>query len=396
MLGVLTALGYFIPVIVKAIGGDDDDEYYDIPEYVRRSNICFRWRKDMPWITIPLPIEFRAEYGLGELTSGVISGKERYSQDEMYKQYIAQVSQLLPLDFMEGGGGWHAFVPTYAKPIVEAAANESWTGLPIYRPDKYDQYGEGGKPQWQRAYASTDRNLVSLTRWLNNVTISEHDLKLAGGNVEDVQGSIDWNPAAIEYVLKGYLGGPYTFASQLWKTGETVTGSREFEWRNVPLANRLLREGDERTEMRKVTNEYFNLLSEYNNTKHLLKQYEQREESGNETLVEKAERVNFLNNDPAYLRYLIIDSFKPVMDAYYNLGKEAEGEEKAELKATEDALRKQCVELVHAVDEGKDEDVDAEIERVLGLIIDDEGTDVQVVKKAQKAWKKHQKQRNED
>ena len=73
----------------------------------------------MPWVTIPLPIEFRAIYGLGELATGVISGKERYSDEEFAKQFTSQISQVLPLDFIEGGGGLHAFVPSQIKPFVE-------------------------------------------------------------------------------------------------------------------------------------------------------------------------------------------------------------------------------------------------------------------------------------
>lgn len=65
----LFALGSVIPLLAQLLGGgdgDDDDKnaYYNLPEYVRRSNICFKAGEQ--WITIPLPIEYRAIYGMGE------------------------------------------------------------------------------------------------------------------------------------------------------------------------------------------------------------------------------------------------------------------------------------------------------------------------------------------
>ena len=176
----LLGLGVAIPLLNALLGGDDDDDknaYWNLPEYVRRSNICFRFTKEMPWITIPLPIEFRAIYGLGELGSGVALGKERYSDSELAKQVAAQFSQVLPLDFMEGGGGWHCLYPTYVKPVIEAYSNQSWTGLPIYRKNTYGQYDVA--PEWQRAYSNTNNQIMAATKWLNEAT---------GG--DEVQGGI--------------------------------------------------------------------------------------------------------------------------------------------------------------------------------------------------------------
>lgn len=64
----LFTLGYVIPLLAQMLGGGDGDDdnknaYYNLPEYVRRSNICFYAGEQ--WITIPLPIEYRAIYGMG-------------------------------------------------------------------------------------------------------------------------------------------------------------------------------------------------------------------------------------------------------------------------------------------------------------------------------------------
>ena len=395
LMGLLYGLGRLMPWVVEAVaggGGDDDDDknaYYNLPEYKRRSNICFRFTNDMPWITIPIPIEYRTFYGLGELHTAMERGIERKTVEELTREHFAMFSQLLPLDFMEGGGGWHAMYPTPLKPYIEASTNESWTGLPIYRENKYGQYDEGGKPQWQRAFANADRNLVFMTRWLNEATVSEDDAKLAGGNIENLQGWIDWNPAKIEYMLKGYLGGPFTFLNNTVKTFETVAGKRDYEWRNMPLLNRLVYEGDERTEARAISNEYFRLLDEYNATSHKLKEYAGSEESKREDPLALAERVAFLNNSKEYLHYLVIHSYKPLIDEYYKLKKESEG----------DMMRKELVDLIHSIDDERMESVDAidaAIEKNLTGVLDavlssgDENAR-EISKAVQKGLKKHNK-----
>ena len=69
------AVMYLLGMLMAHIGGsgDDDDKeggsYWDLPEYVRRSNIMFRAGKQ--WISIPLPVEYRVLYGMGELAVSV-------------------------------------------------------------------------------------------------------------------------------------------------------------------------------------------------------------------------------------------------------------------------------------------------------------------------------------
>ena len=375
----LFMFGAVMPVLSEILcgGGDDDDKdsYYNLPEYVRRSNICFRWSKDMPWITIPLPIEFRAIYGMGELACGVLRGKERYSSEELAKQLISQISQVLPLDFMEGGGGWHAFVPTQIKPFVEASSNQGWTGLPIYRDNKF----KPNAPQWTRAYDSANRQLVTATKWLNEAT----------GGDDVTQGFIDWNPAKIEYMLKGYLGGYFTMYDRLQKTAETVLGKRDFEWRNVPVVSRVLKQGDERTAARKVKNEYFDLLDEYEKTKEHLSGYKKIAGSDREDATKYAERIDFLHYSKEYLHYQIMDYYKPLLDAYYKMEKEADDADKRQIQAEENLLRREFVDLTHSVDDGKDIDVDAYVTSMMDRMLKSEREEIS--KAAERAYKRHDK-----
>ena len=226
-------LGVVIPLMAYMNGsGDGDDDYWDLPEYVRRSNICFN-AGDGTWVTIPLPQEMRAVYGLGELATSTISGKEHRDDMELGKAMVEQVTQVLPLDLMEGGGSLRALYPSFVKPLVEASDNVSWTGSPIYKDTPYNK----SDPEWTKAYRTANSSLVWLSKTLNELT----------GGDDYKSGMVDFNPAQVEYILKGYFGGAWSFTNKLVKSGEIMVGNRDFEWGSIPLANRVVKTSDERT-----------------------------------------------------------------------------------------------------------------------------------------------------
>ena len=335
----LFVLGYLMPILAKMLSGDDGDDddknaYYNLPEYIRRQNICLYAGEQ--WITIPLPIEFRAMYGLGELAHGVISGDEHYSNDELAFQMAAQVSQIMPLDMLEGGGGATPYIPSAAKPFTEAyIMNRDWTGLPVYKDTPFNK----NDPEWTKAYASADTHLVDFARWLNEIS----------GGDDYKKGAIDINPAKIEHVLSSTFGGVISFPNKLNKTGETVFGDREFEWRNIPIANRLVKSGDERTANRKLKNEYYKYREEYNATGSLLRKYENAEADG---ILGYAEKVNFMQNSPEYARWLVFDDFKDEIKAYQtDIAEATNAEERKQLEAQMYARMRELVNALHNPEE---------------------------------------------
>ena len=330
-------LGYVIPQLAAAMGGgdgDDDDKnaYYNLPEYVRRSNICFRVGDQ--WVTIPLPIEFRSIYGLGELASGVISGNEHYDNKELSYQIASQVSQILPLDMLEGGGGVSPWVPSSAKPFVEAyVMNKGWTGLPIYKDTPWNQ----NDPEWTKAYKNADQSLVGASKWLNEKT----------GGDDFKKGAIDINPAKLEYLLSGVFGGYVNTAEKLKKMGETALGNREFDWRNMLLANRVVKTGDERTANRKLQNEYFKYKKEYEETSRLMRKYE---DAADEGVAGMAEKVDFLYNSPEYLRYELFDEYKADIDDYReDLQEATDDAERKEIEAEMYATMRELIDQLHEI-----------------------------------------------
>ena len=294
---------FLLGAVIAGIGhGDDDEEknsYWNLPEYVRRSNILFRAGDQ--WISIPLPVEYRAIYGLGELMSSTLSGKEHYSDTELAEAIMGQVSQILPIDFMEGGGGVHAFVPSAAKPFAEVLANKSWTGLPIYKDTPFNK----DMPEWTKAYKSANSHLVDLAAVLNEVS----------GGDRYPKGAIDINPSKVEYLLNGYFGGVSSTIDKLVKTTETLLGAREYDPRSFLILNRILKNGDERTEYRAINNEYFRAKEEHDRLQQRLRNYENDTDKG---IFDYAEKIDFLYNSPEYTRYEIFESYRPEINHLYN------------------------------------------------------------------------------
>ena len=265
----LASLLFGFGALMSYLGNrDDDDEnnYFNLPKYIRRSNVCYKIG-DL-FVTIPLPVEYRAFYGLGELASSTLAGKEDGTTKDIAKEAVSQVSQLFPIDFAEGGGGLHALIPSAVKPIVEAETNTAWTGLPIYKDNDFNK----NMPEYTKVYKTANGYLVEIARALNDAT---------GGN-KYKKGFIDINPAKMEYVLKGMLGGAFSFPDKLVKTTETIMGDREFDWRNTPFANRFVKNADERTEYKSLNEQYFKLKDEMDVVKQQLKGFEKEADAGNE------------------------------------------------------------------------------------------------------------------
>lgn len=323
---------FLLGAIVAYLGGDDDDDddknaYYNLPEYVRRSNILFRAGNS--WVSIPLPVEYRAVYGMGELMISILNGKEHLTGGEIAESITGQVTQILPIDLLEGGGGLNAFVPSAYKPLWEAyVAEKSWTGMPLYKDTPWNK----DMPEWTKAYKSANKYIVGLANVMNEAT----------GGDSYTKGAIDFNPAKIEYILNGYFGGVFGTIDKLSKTVETVTGNREYDPRSFLLANRLVKAGDERTEYRAVNNEYFRLKEEHDRLKSRLKHYE--EDTDND-IFDYAEKIDFLYNSPEYERYEIFEDYRRDIDDLYNeLNDTVDDEERKNIEAELNELKKEMIE----------------------------------------------------
>lgn len=311
-------------------GDDDKNSYWNLPESVRRSNILFRVGEQ--WVSIPLPVEYRSIYGMGELMVSAMSGKEHFTNSELGKAIAGQVTQILPIDFLEGEGGVKAFVPSAVKPFAEVISNKGWTGMPIYKDTPYNK----NMPEWTKTYKSANKYLVGLAKTLNEVT---------GGDAY-TKGSVNINPAQIEYLLNGYFGGVSNTIDKLTKSAETIAGKRDYDPKSFLLLNRVLKSGDERTEERAINREYYRLKEEYEILRDRLKNYEHDTDEG---VFDFSEKINFLYNSPEYARYEIFEDYRGDIESLYKELKEPmSDEERASLEAELTGLKKQMIEEMNS------------------------------------------------
>lgn len=309
-MGTVVASWYGLAMLVTALasagGDDDDDSYYDIPEHSRRQNLIVKGPGNA-WIKIPLPIEYRAVYAMGELTGSSLFHNEKLEVSDV----LAQMSQLLPVDMMEGT---KALWPSSVKPMVEVSNNESWYGSPIWKDTPYNKY----MPNWTKAYKSANKDLVNLSETLNEVS----------GGSKYRKGTIDLNPAAIEYLLKQYTGGFFTVTNQIRNLINVGTGEKDFDWRYVPLANRMLMSGgDERNVGRGLDEKFFSYLDAY---RAKASEFSAIKGDLSLPLEKKAELISEIIIDPEYVKMKEMERIYSKLKKAYDTAKEIGDTSKAE------------------------------------------------------------------
>lgn len=327
-LATFLALGILQAMLPALTGGDDDDRYWNLPDYVRRNNICFFVGDVL--VKIPLPQEARAIFGIGELGMSYSSGKEDKTPMELAQTIAGQISQVMPLDLMDDSGATHALMPSLAKPFFEAQTNHSWMGRPIWKDTDYNK----AMPDWTKAYKATGGAYVWLAKELNALT----------GGDDYKQGWVNINPAKLEYMLKGYFGGLYTAADQIIKSSETAFGDREFSMRDVPILSGFLDGADERNDMRNVNNTYYHFKEEAKEVLRLGKSYESDLEQGKSDSTDYAKKLDELVNTKSYERALLFDDLSKEIEAMQKALKEAtDPKEAEELQAEIDKQKKALV-----------------------------------------------------
>lgn len=296
-LTLFSSAGFLVPMMNLAIqallGGDDDDNsYWDLPEWVRRNNLVLY----VPWsengyMTLPLPHEMRPFYSMGEIAYSVLAGKENV-EDGLSKAATG-FSSMLPIDLTGNGGNVAvSLTPTIGQPFAQIIANKDYFGKPIYRKHTWNEMD----PEWTKAYKSTAPWLVDGTRWLNEIT--------GGNNVN--KGIIDLNPALIEHLFESYLGGVGKTLNKTQKTLEMLWNEDLQEWRNVPVISSFYQTADERTTGSQVNREYYDAVDEMEDVQHSLSGYKSQVRMGN---IEYAEKIDELINSEVFKRYALVKGY---------------------------------------------------------------------------------------
>lgn len=327
MAGMLTPL---LAVAMQAMFGDDDESYWDLPEWVRRNNLVFFVPgSGNGYLTIPLPHELRPFFGMGELAFSCLAGKEQV--DNALAKGVQGFSGLLPLDYTGNAGNVAVnFTPTIAQPFAQLVVNKDYFGKPIYKNNDYNKLD----PEWTKAYKGTNALLVNATKWLNEIT--------GGDNVKS--GAIDLNPAQIEHLFESYLGGVGKTLNKGAKTLSMLWDEDMREWRNVPVASSFYQEAEERTTRSQLNREYFDYIEEHDEIEHRISGYKKQIRMG---AMEYAEILNNFMQSPEFKRYVELKGYVNAVSKMNSSLKYADKTQREEIEERINEIKQALVNKLH-------------------------------------------------
>ena len=230
VMGVLTPL--VNALIAGATGGGDDDWYWNIPEWVRRNNIIIGWKGT--YLAIPLPVEFRAPYGIGDITGAAFlwhkyanrRGGKMVPFGDLALDLVSTASNILPVNPVEGYEGsrnigdavLRAVAPDATMFIVDLATNRDYTGRPLWKENPFSET----TPKCFGAYASTPKGIVNACQKLSELTYNR----------------IDIAPGAVRDFMNNYGGGFFRTAEDVSKILRPIfedDPDRPFRYDNIPF-----------------------------------------------------------------------------------------------------------------------------------------------------------------
>lgn len=266
-LGALAALGNNV-----LIASEDEkdrmgvkDPYGELPDYVKRNNLCI-YKGGGQFITIPLAIELRAFYGLGDLAAGLTFSPNVSGQKNPYFDAVGCMSQLVPvMDYLGNSSAGKepinetikAISPSALSPFIEWELNTDWKGAPIERRGDWNE----NSPAWQRAYKGIPDGYMAVNKWVNAQTND-----VAKGN-EDMLGNsfLDMvtNPSMLNHYIGGLGGGAATFTERA--IGVVKHGS-DTETKDIPFLRSLLYTPSEQSSLQRTKSKWYNYKDEMEKT----------------------------------------------------------------------------------------------------------------------------------
>lgn len=266
-LGALAALGNNV-----LIASEDEkdrkgvkDPYGELPDYVRRNNLCI-YKGGGEFVTIPLAIELRAFYCLGDLAAGLTFSPNVSGQKNPALDAVGCMSQLVPvMDYLGNSSAGKeplnetikAISPSALSPFVEWELNTDWKGAPIERRGDWNE----NSPAWQRAYKGVPDGYMAVNKWVN-----AHTNDVAKGN-EDMLGNsfLDMvtNPSMLNHYIGGIGGGAATFTERLIGV---VKHGNDTETKDIPFLRSLLYTPNEQSSLQRTKSKWYNYKDEMEKT----------------------------------------------------------------------------------------------------------------------------------
>lgn len=255
------------------------DPYAELPDYIRRNNLCV-YIGGGEFVTIPLAIEERAFYGLGDFAAGMTFSKNISSQkmpnltenkdiDKYLNPFMDAVgcmSQLVPVAdyFGNSSFGKHpwqetikALAPSATSPFLEWVYNSDWKGAPIQRDNKFDE----NQPSWMLAYKGTPEWMINLNKKVNAQTndVAKGNENMLGNDFLDAV----TNPSALHHFYGSYFGGAATFVERV---DGLVKNGKDTETKDIPFLRSLLYTPSEQSSLQRTKSKWYNYKDEMEKT----------------------------------------------------------------------------------------------------------------------------------
>lgn len=345
-LGMLSAM--CIPLMLSAIGGDPDD-YWDMPDSMRRMGIMLPLGKDGRFLTLPMSIEHRAAYGIGELLGTVVCGSENLPASEITFQACEQLSQILPLDLTEGNGSMLSLVPTAVRPEIEIAFNKNWLGMPIYK-EPFNK----NTPAFRNVYQSTNPNYIAMSKWLNEVQ--------DGGDYE--RAGVQVNPAMVQHLVESYTGGAGKFVSRTSGVISKIIQGEQIRSNEIPFYRTLVKSVDDRTHNRAARERFQREYDKGQKLIYKIDNYQKESARGNSQYVKELDEFAKSKDLMSYMLWKSYNSVKSQFDnARSYIGDDKD--KRAALDHAQMLVQKMMTECARAVEDSKtQEEADKKIGRI--------------------------------
>lgn len=297
------------------------DPYAELPEWKRRNNICI-YTGHGNFKTIPIAIELRAFFGLGDIAAGYVVNDKLKSSTPIGYDILGQMAQLVPAsDFLGhhspsssikelGEDALLAVTPTTISPAMELGFNRDWTGRPFYR--DYDYLDKA--PRWKRAYDNTNDIYMSINKWANQGTngIDSSNADMKGNETLDYLTA----PYAWQHLIDSYTGGMGSTIGRTYKTLEAigkgvVSGAKneegfskgfsdefeKFDKNQIPLYRVFNYTPKEGQDMQRTRSKWYNYSDELKQTEYNIKQLKTNTPDVLKNMENNAKKFNFIHGE---------------------------------------------------------------------------------------------------
>ena len=339
-------MGFAYSMLMSLLMGDDD-EYNQIPDYVRQNNLLIPISSTEKFALIPLPVELRILFGAGDMFAQASRGE--YKGRDFTSDMMAKIMEFSPKSFEGNLSGMSRgladspldlimknFTPDAVRPIVDALYfNENFFGKRVSGRNEFNKY----VPEFQKVTTGTSKALIKASEKLNEVTGGDYATK---GSIDPVL----LNPSIAEYLFEQYFGGIGKLISQIYKTSEGAFGDGA-ELRNIPVVSGLSYDTTNLIPRDYTQKIYDNFVKFYEEAQSRKRMYEKGLFSGEDL----SDNFKAFVSDKDYMKYSVIDRYKKIIDSMYDKAKlPMSDDEKKRIFENVRKLKKEMVKQIDKID----------------------------------------------